>query len=1229
MNSKLFFLFNQMSLPERAGALRQMTQSGLSVWSPTFTRDGPFYLLQQEQQQPRPNDDDGSTEEDKANLSYLQGEPSFVLFTPVWMKLPLSSNETSDHQGESAPLLVGSIASEFVWSTSFGSGGGTATTVSQDAENVNGSPSSSPWMPMDVVVENTCGQMLTYRIENDGAWIWQGQGDLHSVEYSHWKRDTTYQEFQQLSLVTSPGMEEDAAEAASRWQQDKKTLFTSGQDCRYRFHVYPTNAVLEEDYDLESDVFFWCTVTSVACFALVLVLFILFDWFVRRRQQLMINSSLKSRALVSSLFPRAIRGRLLEEHSGVMFSSMASSVDPQSPNHHLRHYHWPRPRTSGRRNSMRKTDLGESLHDGEQQVTAQAGSSELPLDSTVPPPIAELFPCTTVMFLDIAGFTAWSSEREPTQVFQLLETLYQSFDEVASRLGVFKIETIGDSYIAVTGLPEPRDDHAVVMARFAEECLRRMKKLTKMLEAQLGPSTGDLQGRVGLHSGSVTGGVLRGQKARFQLFGDTVNTAARMESAGSPGKIHVSSVTANLLIDAGKKHWVTERDHMITAKGKGKMQTYWVNTRPKLKSPTTLSELSDPHATTSTADMSDMASSPSLLDHASSPKDLENDKTMRLVEWNVELLCEWLQNLQAHRTAAAGSGWSTSVRPRLRRQDSKSSSVSSINTLTDEENSLVRLSTSIVDEITEAIEMPRFDARLTRLQQQHEMLQQQYGMNGNSIGDEVRSQLREYVTRIASMYRDVPFHNFEHASHVALSASKLVRRVVKAKSSMEHHTDAKSSKAFVNEARDMYYATYGISSDPLMQFAMVFAALIHDVDHPGFPNEALTRMKTPASIIYKGKSVSEQNSFEVAWRVLMDEDFEKLRSCIYTNKAELTRFRQLLVNAVIATDLMDEQLQRVRSQRWESAFAETKATTRRHSDPNNSITKKSSNNHRRREQEGKSDNNRLQQELGHLSNHRRQQQLGKSSNHRQQLNTSNHREQLNSSNHREQLNTSNHREQLDSSNHRRQQWGSSNSNHRLTLDFSNHRRQQQVGSSSNHREPQDLDSRSFHGNHVDHLTLERRATQIFECIMQASDVAHMMQHWQTYTKYNERLFLERYLAFVEGHSTIDPSGVWYQSELDFFDNFVLPLTDRLHTCGVFTQYNGSEFKNWAQQNRDNWEKLGPSIVRRMLEQALTSSKISSLSQRQRPSHPPAHPALPSSVLKSLKRHQSQEETSCL
>lgn len=109
---------------------------------------------------------------------------------------------------------------------------------------------------------------------------------------------------------------------------------------------------------------------------------------------------------------------------------------------------------------------------------------------------------------------------------------------------MFKIETIGDCYLAVTGLPTPQKRHAVIMAQFASNCLFKMNQIVNSEELinKLGSDTAELQLRVGMHSGPVTAGVLRGEKARFQLFGDTVNTASRMESNGQKGKVRILTI---------------------------------------------------------------------------------------------------------------------------------------------------------------------------------------------------------------------------------------------------------------------------------------------------------------------------------------------------------------------------------------------------------------------------------------------------------------------------------------------------------------------------------------------------------------------------------------------------------------------------------------------------------------------------------------------------------------
>jgi class 3 adenylate cyclase len=187
-------------------------------------------------------------------------------------------------------------------------------------------------------------------------------------------------------------------------------------------------------------------------------------------------------------------------------------------------------------------------------------------------PNASLYKDTTIFFADLVGFTAWSSKRTPSEVFELLETLYSAFDAIAAKRGVFKVETIGDCYVAATGIPEPQADHAVILVKFSHDCLRQFSQLTHDLVATLGANTRQLEIRVGLHSGATTAGILRGTKGRFQLFGDIVNTAVR--DVG--GRIHVSQATANALIAKGKSRWLIPREDKIVAKGKAEMQTYFV-----------------------------------------------------------------------------------------------------------------------------------------------------------------------------------------------------------------------------------------------------------------------------------------------------------------------------------------------------------------------------------------------------------------------------------------------------------------------------------------------------------------------------------------------------------------------------------------------------------------------------------------------------------------------------
>lgn len=622
------------------------------------------------------------------------------------------------------------------------------------------------------------------------------------------------------------------------------------------------------------------------------------------------------------------------------------------------------------------------------------------------------------MFADLVGFTAWCSVREPSQVFVLLETLYAAFDQIAKRRRVFKVETVGDCYVAASGLPEQRRDHAVNMARFAQSCLQKTTELMQRLEVQLGPDTGDLTIRIGLHSGPVTAGVLRGDRARFQLFGDTMNIAARMESTGAPGSIHLSEETANMLIESNKKHWVHMRHEKVDVKGKGYMQTYWLSTKlggaaPSRKEGSTCG--------------SDLSSSGNAVDDALADEIV--GKRDRLVDWHVDVFSKLLRQIVVRRNAMEKA------------RENQQAPITKVDAQLASVDPFMTKGRTCFNELKEIIMLPTFDKSIAPHEQDIDTVE---------LDPVAMSQLRDYIRTISHMYNDNAFHNFEHASHVTMSVSKLLSRIVMPADLIYESEEVDETFVRGEIASALHDNTYGITSDPLTQFAVVFSALIHDVDHSGIPNVQLAKENPELAAVFKNKSVAEQNSIVLAWDLLMDPSYKNLRAVICASDEEQTRFRQLVVQTVLATDIADKELKTLRNARWEDAFSEN----RKMEDPR--------------------------------------------------------------------------------------------------------------------------------------ITVNRKATIVIEHLIQASDVAHTMQHWHIYRKWNENFFQECYKAFLEGRTDKDPSLYWYEGEIGFFDYYVIPLARKLQECGVFGVAS-DEYLNYAIRNRKEWQERGEEVLAEML-QTIRNSK---------------------------------------
>lgn len=440
-------------------------------------------------------------------------------------------------------------------------------------------------------------------------------------------------------------------------------------------------------------------------------------------------------------------------------------------------------------------------------------------------------------------------------------------------------------------------------------------------------------------------------------------------------------------------------------------------------------------------------------------------KIQRLVKWNVDVLTRLLKQIVAKRNALNSR----------RAQGFDSVAMS-------QAEDGIRKKFMVLDEVVEIIPLPAFDRQIHRHQEDPTQIE---------LPSTVVDQLMLYVSCIAAMYRENAFHNFEHASHVTMSVSKLLSRIVStADDAYDAAATASTTEQYVdghttsysnnsnnnndttqhNHGEVVHDHTYGITSDPMTRFSVVLAALIHDVDHQGVSNYQLIQEDHELASLYKNKSIAEQNSIVLAWDMLMEGRFSDLRQCIYSTPFELDRFRQLMANTVLATDIFDKDLSALRRSRWNKAFAK--------------------------------DDNKT------------------------------------------------------------------------------------TGS---------WVSTSFHDS--DQEAVNRKATIVIEHLIQASDVAHTMQHWHVYRKWNERLFVEMTTAYKGGRMGTNPAEGWYKGELGFMDNYVIPLAKKLQECGVFG-VSSDEYLNYAIENRREWAANGEDIVRDLIAKYQSDPFLQQLEERQ-------------------------------
>jgi class 3 adenylate cyclase/CheY-like chemotaxis protein len=182
--------------------------------------------------------------------------------------------------------------------------------------------------------------------------------------------------------------------------------------------------------------------------------------------------------------------------------------------------------------------------------------------------IADSHPAVTVLFMDLVGFTKLSRTTTAEKLVKMLNAIFSTFDLLVERSGLEKIKTIGDSYMLVSGAPKAREDHAQAAADLALAMIDALAKINRVNQT-------DLQARIGLNSGPVVAGVIGIRKFTYDLWGDTVNFASRMESSGIAGRVHCSAATAELL----QTDFELEDRGPIEVKGIGQTHTFFINSR--------------------------------------------------------------------------------------------------------------------------------------------------------------------------------------------------------------------------------------------------------------------------------------------------------------------------------------------------------------------------------------------------------------------------------------------------------------------------------------------------------------------------------------------------------------------------------------------------------------------------------------------------------------------------
>lgn len=491
----------------------------------------------------------------------------------------------------------------------------------------------------------------------------------------------------------------------------------------------------------------------------------------------------------------------------------------------------------------------------------------------------------------------------------------------------------------------------------------------------------------------------------------------------------------------------------------------------------------------------------------------------------------------------------------------------------------------------------------------------------SSVDRETMNQLQQYVKTILEGYQDVPYHNFQHCEHVTISVNKLMDMIL-------HRVPGETSPL-----------TYGLRDDPLMQFALLFSSLIHDVQHKGIPNRQLALEDDELAIKYNDQSVAENQSLYIGFAELLKSDYEKLRSVVFPMQEDYRRFRSACVNLVLATDIASPERSQIVKSKWKEAFGDPYETVERKvlkqlSTSGKTPATPSNRASRRMSAQSILSELSIESQMGVA---RAQVDLSDDSS----VSLSPDSSDNDNENGLKKLDTKKGNHQpIDGNNDQdhfeiplkaapspmsRKVKGkpidssrsapclmdgvSQNSDQLSGMALKFHRRLSSVAvptpSSRRSRSARlglrrtmDLTGQSIEvyqsqgtrtsatgadvslpGEHLSppEKVDELREAVVMETILTAADVAHNLQSFEEMTIWSNRLFLELRKAYVEGRGE-SPQNGWFRNQIGFLDAYLLPLARKLDDTGVFGDEKGAIFADNVEENRERWTREGMSLT---------------------------------------------------